>query len=159
MSWLLVAAGIFKSTKCKNGPLTALDHAVMISGYGRDPATGREYWCVSCLLQMLHLFVRQGRMCCADVNVRNVRKAARHESSNRAIVYSYDHRLIHAGWSRTFGRRTGVREDTFGLTWITTAAHRCCQNMLIWTCTRPNCCCSAIDCEFLRHHKVPLFRA
>jgi cathepsin L len=37
-------AGIYYNPTCTNKPPEALDHAVMISGYGRDPETGREYW-------------------------------------------------------------------------------------------------------------------
>lgn len=36
--------GIFYEASCTNKPAEALDHAVMISGYGRDPATGQRYW-------------------------------------------------------------------------------------------------------------------
>lgn len=36
--------GIFYEPTCQRTPAEVLDHAVMISGYGRDPQTGRRYW-------------------------------------------------------------------------------------------------------------------
>lgn len=36
--------GIFHEPSCKTKPPGALDHAVMISGYGLDQRTGRRYW-------------------------------------------------------------------------------------------------------------------
>ena len=37
-------AGVFFNAKCKTAPPAQLDHAVMISGYGRDPVTGQRFW-------------------------------------------------------------------------------------------------------------------
>lgn len=37
-------AGIYFNPECTMRPPELLDHAVMISGYGRCPKTGRNYW-------------------------------------------------------------------------------------------------------------------
>ena len=41
----LYRSGIYNNTACAT-KLKRLDHAVLISGYGRDPATGQPYWLV-----------------------------------------------------------------------------------------------------------------
>ena len=41
----LYRSGIYNNTACATR-LKRLDHAVLISGYGRDPATGQAYWLV-----------------------------------------------------------------------------------------------------------------
>eukprot|EP01025_Chloroclados_australasicus_P000264 TRINITY_DN10128_c0_g1_i1.p1 TRINITY_DN10128_c0_g1~~TRINITY_DN10128_c0_g1_i1.p1 ORF type:complete len:214 (+),score=9.89 TRINITY_DN10128_c0_g1_i1:32-643(+) len=37
-------SGIFYAPNCTQSPYIMLDHAVMLSGYGRDPESGRNYW-------------------------------------------------------------------------------------------------------------------
>jgi cathepsin L len=37
-------SGIYLQRDCTVRPPSALDHAVIISGYGRDPRTGQRYW-------------------------------------------------------------------------------------------------------------------
>lgn len=37
-------SGIYYNEICKTKPPTVLDHAVIVSGYGRDPETGQKYW-------------------------------------------------------------------------------------------------------------------
>jgi hypothetical protein len=41
----LYRSGVYNNTACAS-KLKRLDHAVLISGYGRDPATGAAYWLV-----------------------------------------------------------------------------------------------------------------
>jgi cathepsin L len=43
-SFRFYKSGIYHNKECKTKPPNELDHAVIISGYGRDPETGQKYW-------------------------------------------------------------------------------------------------------------------